>query len=83
MGVGMAAEKYEITVAGKTFRVGSEKGEAHVRTVGDYVEQRLQQVARAVTTADSARIALMTAMTLADELLELSEHWNRLSNGAT
>jgi len=82
MEVGMGADKYEITVAGKTFRVGSEKGEAHVRTVADYVEQRLQQIARAVTTADSARIALMTAMTLADELLELSEYRNRLNNSA-
>jgi cell division protein ZapA (FtsZ GTPase activity inhibitor) len=80
MGVGMAADRYQITVAGKTFLVGSEQGETHVRTVADYVEKRMQEVAKIVTTADSARIAIMTAMALADELLELSEHRNCFSN---
>jgi cell division protein ZapA (FtsZ GTPase activity inhibitor) len=79
----MAAEQYEITVAGKTFFVGSQRGEAHVRTVADCVEQRMQEVVRAVKTADSARIALMTAIILADELLELSERWNSMSNGSS
>ena len=79
----MAAEQYEITVAGKTFFVGSQRGKAHVRTVADCVEQRMQEVVRAVKTADSARIALMTAIILADELLELSERWNSMSNGSS
>lgn len=81
MGVDMAAEQYEITVAGKTFFVGSQRGEAHVRTVAGCVEQRMQEVVRTVKTADSARIAIMTAIILADELLELSERWNSASDG--
>ena len=70
------AETYEITVAGRTFLVGSERGEAHVRSVADYVEQRLRDVSHNVRTADLTRISLMTAITLAEELLDLSELWN-------
>lgn len=73
MEVGMVAEKYEITVAGMTFLVGSERGEAHVRSVADYVGQRLQEIAHNARTADPARISLMTAITLAEELLDVSE----------
>ena len=67
------AEKYEITVAGRTFLVGSERGEAHVRNVADYVEQRLREVSYNARTADLARLSLMTAITLAEELLDVYE----------
>jgi cell division protein ZapA (FtsZ GTPase activity inhibitor) len=71
--VDVVTEKYEITVAGRTFLVGSERGKAHVRTVAGYVEQRLQEIAHTVRTVGLTRISLMTAMTLAEELLDLSE----------
>ena len=74
----VVTEKYEITVAGRKFLVGSDRGEAHVRHVAGYVEQRLQEMAYNVRTADLARISIMTAMTLAEELLDLSE----LENGS-
>jgi cell division protein ZapA (FtsZ GTPase activity inhibitor) len=74
--VDVVADTYEITVAGRTFLVGSERGEAHVRSVADYVEQRLRDVSHNVRTADLTRISLMTAITLAEELLDLSELWN-------
>jgi cell division protein ZapA (FtsZ GTPase activity inhibitor) len=70
--VEVVADKYEITVAGRTFLVGSERGEAHVRTVVDYVEQRLRDVAHNMQTVDLTRISLMAAITLAEELLDLS-----------
>jgi len=72
----MVVEKYEIMIAGRTFLVGSERGEAHVRNVADYVEERLREVASNVSTADLARISLMTAITLAEEVLDLSEPGN-------
>jgi cell division protein ZapA (FtsZ GTPase activity inhibitor) len=74
--VEVVAEKFEITVAGKTFLVGSERGETYVRSVADYVEKRMQKIGSMVHTADSMRIALMTALTLAEELLDLSEPGN-------
>jgi cell division protein ZapA (FtsZ GTPase activity inhibitor) len=70
--VEVVAETYEITVAGRTFLVGSERGEAHVRNVVDYVEQRLRDVTHNVQTVDLTRLSLMTAITLAEELLDLS-----------
>ena len=62
--------KYEIQVGGQVFLVGSEKGEAHVRMIAHLVEQRMQEIAAVVKTADSARLALMTALTFAEESSE-------------
>jgi len=62
--------KYEIEVRGYIFQVGSDKGEEHVRRIATRVEQRMQEIADAVTTVDSARLAIMTALTFAEEAPE-------------
>ena len=59
--------KYEIEVRGYVFQVSSDKGEAHVRRIATRVEQRMHEIAAAVTTVDSARLAIMTALTFAEE----------------
>jgi cell division protein ZapA (FtsZ GTPase activity inhibitor) len=62
--------KYEIEVGGHMFLVGSEKGEEHLRKIATSVERRMQEIASAVKTADSARLAIMTALTFAEELTD-------------
>jgi len=61
----MTVQKYEIQVAGRVIVVGSEKGEAQVKRIAEYVETRMQQIARTAKTPDSIRLALMTALSLA------------------
>lgn len=64
------ALKYEIQVGSRMFLVESDKGEAHVRLIAHVVEQRMQELAVAFKTADSVRLALMTALTFAEEACE-------------
>jgi cell division protein ZapA (FtsZ GTPase activity inhibitor) len=59
--------KYEIQVGGHVFQVGSEKGEEHVRMIANRVEQRMQELAAVVNTVDSVRLAIMAALTFAEE----------------
>jgi cell division protein ZapA (FtsZ GTPase activity inhibitor) len=59
--------QYEIQVGGHVFQVGSDKGEAHLRRVAQLVEHRMQEITAAVKTVDSARLAIMTALTFAEE----------------
>jgi cell division protein ZapA (FtsZ GTPase activity inhibitor) len=62
--------KYEIQVGGRVFRVRSEKGAEHMRRLAGVVEHRMQELASAVGTTDSVRLAIMTALTFAEELSE-------------
>jgi cell division protein ZapA (FtsZ GTPase activity inhibitor) len=59
--------QYEIQVRGYVFQVSSDKGEEHVRRIAQRVAQRMHELAAAGTTADSARLAIMTALTFAEE----------------
>jgi cell division protein ZapA (FtsZ GTPase activity inhibitor) len=75
-------QKYEIKVAGRVLVVGSDKGEMKVRRIAEYVENRMQTIASKVHTPDTARIALMTALSLAEELFEKTDHGTRALNDA-
>jgi cell division protein ZapA (FtsZ GTPase activity inhibitor) len=64
----VVGRKYDIQVGGHMVRVGSEKGEEHIRRIATSVEKRMQEIASAVKTVDAARLAIMTALTFAEEL---------------
>jgi cell division protein ZapA (FtsZ GTPase activity inhibitor) len=68
--VEVVGQKYEIQVKGQVFLVGNEKGEEHLKRIANLVERRMQEIAATVKTADSARLAIMTALTFAEELSE-------------
>src|SRR5262245_16160303 len=71
----MAVQKYEIKMAGRVLMVGSEKGESQVMWIAEYVENRMQTIANKVRTPDTARIALMTALSgLSQKILSESEN---------
>ena len=66
----MAAHYYDIKVFGQAFKVTSEKSETHVRRVAAYVDQKMRERARASKTLMPLRVAIMTALELAEELGE-------------
>ena len=66
----MAAHYYDIEVFGQAFKVTSEKSEMHVRRVAAYVDQKMRERASASKTLMPLRVAIMTALELAEELCE-------------
>ncbi|MBI3798177.1 MAG: cell division protein ZapA, partial [Deltaproteobacteria bacterium] len=57
----------EVEVFGQTFTVNSEDDETYVRQLASYVDQRMRQVGGTAKTAVSLRVAIMAAMSIADE----------------
>jgi cell division protein ZapA (FtsZ GTPase activity inhibitor) len=57
----------EVEVFGQRFMLRSEKSEEDVRQIAAYVDRQLQQVAEHARTAVLLRVALMAALTIADE----------------
>ena len=65
------ASWYDITVAGKRFNIASRRGESHIRQVERLLNETFEEVSARVTGQPVLNIALLTALTLADELLSL------------
>ena len=62
----------EVEIFGQTFTVTSEDDEAYVRQLASYVDQRMRQVGGASKTAVPLRVAIMAAMSIADEYYKAS-----------
>jgi len=55
---------------GYASRVASERGAEYIEAVAAYVEQKLRARAQASKTVSPARLAIMAALEIADELFE-------------
>jgi cell division protein ZapA (FtsZ GTPase activity inhibitor) len=66
----MAAQQYAIKVFGQSFQVTSEKSEDDVRIVAAYVDRKMRERARESKTIMPLRVAIMTALGIAEELFE-------------
>jgi cell division protein ZapA (FtsZ GTPase activity inhibitor) len=66
----MAAQQYAITVFGQSFQITSEKGEDEVKSVAAYVDRKMREYARESKTIMPLRVAIMTALGIAEALFE-------------
>ena len=72
---------HEVTVGGQTLRVAHERGADYIHTVAKYVEHKLQVCAQATKAPMTMRLAMMTALEIADELFHVAEQ-RHTQNGA-
>jgi cell division protein ZapA (FtsZ GTPase activity inhibitor) len=63
----------QITIFNQTYRVTSADGGERAARVARLVDSKMRETAAQITTHDVARIAVLTALQIADELLLLQE----------
>jgi cell division protein ZapA len=59
--------RIEVEIYNQTFIVTSEDDEQYVRAIASYVDQRMRQLGGSTKTAVSLRVAIMAALSIADE----------------
>ena len=60
-------QRIEVEIYNQTFIVNSEDDEQYVREIASYVDARMHQLGESAKTAMPLRIAIMTALSIADE----------------
>lgn len=72
---------FDITVAGKRFNIASRHGEAHIREVESLLNGTFDEVSSRVEGQSLLNVALLTALNLADQLLnQKSEQHGEVEN---
>ena len=66
----MAKNTYTMTVLGSSFTLRSEDDVQHLRSVAQYFTARVEEIQRAVPTASPLKLAVLSALNIADELLK-------------
>ena len=69
----MTKRSVSVRIAGQDFRVRSGEDEESLRRVAQYLDETMTRVGEQTGTVDSLGVALLTALNLAREVLELRE----------
>jgi cell division protein ZapA len=66
----MEKRSIEVEIFGQRYTLKSEYPEAHVKRVADYVDGKMREVAKGTASVDSLRIAILTALNIAQDYLQ-------------
>ena len=63
----------KVKILSQPYSIKSDDSPEYVRSLAAYVDQRLSQVARSTPTVDTLKVAILTALNIADELFRAKE----------
>lgn len=63
----------KVEIYGQVYSIGGDLDEKYVHKLAEYVDAKMRAVGEATKTVDSVKIAVLTALALADELQTLRE----------
>ncbi len=69
----MPATTTEVEIFGSVYRVRGHDDTGYFQSLADLVDQKMREVAQHASTADTARIAILAALNMADELFRIQK----------
>lgn len=70
--------KAVVNIFGEEYPITGVTDPSHISRVADYVDTRMREAAHSSRVAGRDRVAILAAMSIASELLELREQLNQL-----
>jgi cell division protein ZapA len=70
-----ASEAIEVTIFNQTYRLRSKTDKEHVEQIARLVDERMRQISSQITTHDVLKIAVLTALNIADEMQNLRNYY--------
>jgi cell division protein ZapA len=73
----LAPEAIDVTIFNQTYRLRSKTDREHVRQIANLVDERMRQISAQITTHDVVKIAVLTALNIADEMQNLRNYYEQ------
>jgi cell division protein ZapA (FtsZ GTPase activity inhibitor) len=70
-----ALEAIEVTIFNQTYRLRSKTSKEHVEQIARLVDERMRLISSQITTHDALKIAVLTALNIADEMQHLRNYY--------
>ena len=71
----------KVQIYGQSYTMGGDLDEAYVKKLAEFVDSKMNAVATATKTVDSVRVAVLTAVAIADELHTLRQEKGERDSG--
>ncbi|MBA2732375.1 MAG: cell division protein ZapA [Acidobacteria bacterium] len=73
----MLHESVEVTIFNQTYRLRSKTDKTHIQEIARIVDERMRQISSQITTHDVVKIAVLTAINIADEMQNLRNYYEQ------
>ncbi|HEY7911604.1 MAG TPA: cell division protein ZapA [Blastocatellia bacterium] len=64
------SQPYKVVIYNQTYNLRSDHDVDYIQELAEYVDRRMNEIARATMTVDSLRVAILAALQIADELFK-------------
>ena len=75
-------ERVQVEIYGQVYSIKGADNAAHIRELAVFVDSKMKEVQKGTGTVDPLRVAILTALTLADELNCLRMQYDALEVAA-
>jgi len=71
-------ERVQVEIYGQIYSLKGTDDPTHIRELAAYVDAKMKEIEKGTGTVDSLRVAILTALTIADELSRLRNQYSEL-----
>ncbi len=71
-------EHVQVEIYGQVYKIKGGDDPAHIRELAAFVDAKMKEVEKGTGTIDPLRVAILTTLTIADELYRLREQYGEL-----
>ena len=75
-------EPVQVEIYGQVYSLKGADDPAHIRELAFYVDKKMKEVEKGTGTVDPHRVAILTALTIADELHGLRARYQELESAS-
>jgi cell division protein ZapA len=73
------SQSFKVQIAGQTYHLRGDLDPAYAAELAAFVDERMAAISASATSVDSLRVAVLTALSIADELHDLRRQHGQLS----
>jgi cell division protein ZapA len=71
-------ERVQVEIFGQVYSIKGKDDPAYIRELAAFIDDKMKEIQKGTGTADPHRVAILTALTIADELYRLRERYGIL-----
>lgn len=75
-------EPVQVEIYGQVYNLRGANDPAHIRELASFVDKKMKDIEKGTGTVDPHRVAILAALTIADELHSLRERFHVLETAA-
>ncbi len=74
-------ESVQVNIFGQVYHIKGKDDPAYIRDLASFVDAKMNEVQKGTGTAEPHRVAILTALTISDELFRIREQQSALEAG--